>query len=93
MLGLERAIRLFPIRTGVLSPDWLVVDGRADTIGAAGVQGAGYVFLFPFYLSAFPSLWLPRLCHISIYGWAPPDMYDQHSMGKWVWNERMSWLD
>ncbi|KAF8556922.1 hypothetical protein OG21DRAFT_1505960 [Imleria badia] len=40
-VGLERAVRLFPIRTGVLSPDWLVVDGRADTIGAAGVQGAG----------------------------------------------------
>ncbi|KAG8217230.1 hypothetical protein J3R82DRAFT_5317 [Butyriboletus roseoflavus] len=39
--GLERAVRLFPIRTGVLSPDWLVVDGRADMIGAAGVQGAG----------------------------------------------------
>ncbi|KAF8431773.1 hypothetical protein L210DRAFT_984925 [Boletus edulis BED1] len=67
--GLERAVRLFPIRTGVLSPDWLVVDGRADTIGAAGVQGAG------------------------VYGWTPPDVHNEHATGKWVWNERMSWLD
>ncbi|KAI9568965.1 hypothetical protein HD554DRAFT_2254838 [Boletus coccyginus] len=67
--GLERAVRLFPIRTGVLSPDWLVVDGRADTIGAAGVQGAG------------------------VYGWTAPGGRDQHITGKWVWNERMSWLD
>lgn len=39
--GLERALRLFPIRTGVLSPDWIVVGGRADEVGAAGVEGAG----------------------------------------------------
>lgn len=39
--GLERAVRLFPIRTGVLSPDWIVVNGRADKFGAAGVEGAG----------------------------------------------------
>ncbi|KAI6129123.1 hypothetical protein EV401DRAFT_2194488 [Pisolithus croceorrhizus] len=39
--GLERAVRLFPIRTGVLSPDWIVVGGRADEIGTAGVEGAG----------------------------------------------------
>jgi hypothetical protein len=39
--GLERALRLFPIRTGVTVPDWLVVDGRADRIGAAGTEGAG----------------------------------------------------
>lgn len=39
--GLERALRLFPIRTGVLVPDWLVVDGRADRIGAGGAEGAG----------------------------------------------------
>lgn len=42
--GLERAVRLFPIRTGVLSPDWIVVNGRADKFGAAGVEGAGYVY-------------------------------------------------
>ncbi|KAG1749124.1 uncharacterized protein EDB91DRAFT_1235611 [Suillus paluster] len=39
--GLERALRLFPIRTGVLVPDWLVVDARADRIGAGGAEGAG----------------------------------------------------
>ncbi|OAX43816.1 hypothetical protein K503DRAFT_730813 [Rhizopogon vinicolor AM-OR11-026] len=39
--GLERVLRLFPIRTGVLVPDWLVVDGRADRIGAAGIEGTG----------------------------------------------------
>ncbi|KAI6117595.1 hypothetical protein EDD16DRAFT_1520024 [Pisolithus croceorrhizus] len=39
--GLERAVRLFPIRTGVLSPDWIVVGGRADGVGTAGVEGAG----------------------------------------------------
>jgi len=39
--GLERVLRLFPIRTGVTVPDWLVVDGRADRIGAAGTEGAG----------------------------------------------------
>jgi len=39
--GLERVLRLFPIRTGITVPDWLVVDGKADRIGAAGVEGAG----------------------------------------------------
>ncbi|KAG1879397.1 hypothetical protein C8R48DRAFT_752447 [Suillus tomentosus] len=39
--GLERALRLFPIRTGVLVPDWLVVDEGADRIGAGGAEGAG----------------------------------------------------
>ncbi|KAG2149291.1 hypothetical protein DEU56DRAFT_869477 [Suillus clintonianus] len=39
--GLERALRLFPVRTGVLVPDWLVVDERADRIGAGGVEAAG----------------------------------------------------
>ncbi|KAI6110086.1 hypothetical protein F5141DRAFT_1215536 [Pisolithus sp. B1] len=44
--GLERAVRLFPIRTGVLSPDWIVVGGRADGVGIAGVEGAGYACRF-----------------------------------------------
>jgi len=39
--GLERAARLFPIRTGVATPDWLVIGGAADCVGAAGVLGAG----------------------------------------------------
>ncbi|KAK1229074.1 hypothetical protein PQX77_007890 [Marasmius sp. AFHP31] len=39
--GLERAARLFPIRTGVTVPDWVVVGPDADKVGAAGVVSAG----------------------------------------------------
>ncbi|KAJ7632248.1 hypothetical protein FB45DRAFT_744737 [Roridomyces roridus] len=39
--GLERAARLFPIRTGVTVPDWIITSSRADQTGAAGVLGAG----------------------------------------------------
>ncbi|KAH7909149.1 hypothetical protein BJ138DRAFT_1090031 [Hygrophoropsis aurantiaca] len=39
--GLERAARLFPIRTGVPIPDWVVVGAGADGMGAAGIEGAG----------------------------------------------------
>lgn len=39
--ALERTARLFPIRTGVTTPDWLVIAPDADRIGAAGVLGAG----------------------------------------------------
>ena len=39
--GLERALRLFPIRTGVAVPDWIVVGGKMDNFGAGGVKGAG----------------------------------------------------
>ncbi|KAI0048234.1 hypothetical protein FA95DRAFT_1540157 [Auriscalpium vulgare] len=39
--GLERLARLFPIRTGVSVPDWLIIGRAADTVGAAGVEGAG----------------------------------------------------
>ncbi|KAJ7043274.1 hypothetical protein C8F04DRAFT_1074310 [Mycena alexandri] len=39
--GLERAGRLFPIRTGVTVPDWVITSSRADQVGAAGVVGAG----------------------------------------------------
>ncbi|KAI0933809.1 hypothetical protein AcV5_005858 [Taiwanofungus camphoratus] len=38
---LERAIRLFPIRTGVPSPDWIMVDAHADIVGSGAVEGAG----------------------------------------------------
>ncbi|KAJ7074338.1 hypothetical protein C8F01DRAFT_1043491 [Mycena amicta] len=41
--GLERAGRLFPIRTGVTVPDWLITSSPADQIGAAGILGAGRV--------------------------------------------------
>ena len=40
--GLERAVRLFPIRTGVTVPDWIVVGAQADDRGTGGVRGAGY---------------------------------------------------
>lgn len=41
--GLERAVRLFPIRTGLALADWMVVGKRADKRGAAGIEKAGYV--------------------------------------------------
>jgi hypothetical protein len=41
--ALERAIRLFPIRTGIAVPDWVVLDDKADNLGAGGVQAAGLV--------------------------------------------------
>jgi hypothetical protein len=44
--GLEKAARLFPIRTGVAVPDWLIIDRGADRVGAAGVVGGGYVIFF-----------------------------------------------
>ncbi|KAJ7093157.1 hypothetical protein C8R44DRAFT_399607 [Mycena epipterygia] len=45
--GLERAGRLFPIRTGVTVPDWVIISGRAEETGAGGVIGAGCVFFLP----------------------------------------------
>jgi len=39
--GLERAVRLFPVRTGVPAPDWILTDKNADGLGAAGVRAAG----------------------------------------------------
>jgi hypothetical protein len=41
--ALERIYRLFPMRTGIAIPDWLVIGPSADVIGAAGVSGAGFV--------------------------------------------------
>lgn len=41
--GLERAYRQFPLRTGVTTPDWLVMSEGVDNLGAAGLDGAGYV--------------------------------------------------
>ncbi|KAI0664567.1 hypothetical protein C8Q70DRAFT_1041331 [Cubamyces menziesii] len=40
-VGLERALRLFPIRTGITVPDWVIVTRQADERGTAGVEGAG----------------------------------------------------
>ncbi|KZT74257.1 hypothetical protein DAEQUDRAFT_702566 [Daedalea quercina L-15889] len=39
--GLERALRLFPIRTGVPVPDWVVTTASTDEFGAGGIEGAG----------------------------------------------------
>lgn len=39
--GLERAWRLFPYRTGVPVPDWIVIGRDADWQSAGGVLGAG----------------------------------------------------
>ncbi|KAF9459360.1 hypothetical protein BDZ94DRAFT_1199681 [Collybia nuda] len=39
--ALERAARLFPIRTGVVGTSWLLVGRYAESIGAAGITGAG----------------------------------------------------
>lgn len=39
--GSERAIRLFPYRTGVPTPDFIFIGPTADKVGAAGVLGAG----------------------------------------------------
>ncbi|KAL6309159.1 hypothetical protein BKA93DRAFT_821973 [Sparassis latifolia] len=39
--GLERGIRLFPTRTGVTLPDFLVIGPQADTIGAGAVEATG----------------------------------------------------
>lgn len=44
--GLERALRLFPIRTALPGPDFVVIGPEADELGAGGVRAAGYVFLY-----------------------------------------------
>lgn len=44
--SLERALRLFPYRTGVAVPDWLVAGEKMDSIGAGGIEAAGYVPYF-----------------------------------------------
>ena len=38
--GMENVLRLFPTRTGVFGPDWMVVSPETATLGAAGVTGA-----------------------------------------------------
>lgn len=51
--GMERAVRLFPIRTGVAVPDWLVTSEWADDVGSAGVVGAGFDIPFSCPLHCF----------------------------------------
>ena len=38
---MENVLRLFPIRTGVFGPDWMVISPEMAIFGAAGVTGAG----------------------------------------------------
>ncbi|KDQ06009.1 hypothetical protein BOTBODRAFT_60799 [Botryobasidium botryosum FD-172 SS1] len=40
--GYERALRLFPLRTGVPNPEWLVAGKAIDTRGWGGILGAGF---------------------------------------------------
>ncbi|KAH9911416.1 uncharacterized protein B0H18DRAFT_1062622 [Fomitopsis serialis] len=40
-VGLERGLRLFPIRTGVPIPHWVVITDHADKMRAGGIEGAG----------------------------------------------------
>jgi hypothetical protein len=39
--GLEKAARLFPIRTSITVPDWLIIGDGADHVGIGGIIGAG----------------------------------------------------
>lgn len=39
--ALERVAKLFPLRTGVAAPSWIVTSKEADVLGAAGIYGAG----------------------------------------------------
>lgn len=39
--SLEQLARLFPIRTGVAGPSWVVTSSLLDQIGAGGVRGTG----------------------------------------------------
>lgn len=40
--GLERAAKLFPYRTGVGQPDWIVVGPKMGAQGMQGVEAMGY---------------------------------------------------
>lgn len=39
--GYERAMRAFPLRTGVPNPEWIVLGPQVDTLSIGGVLGAG----------------------------------------------------
>ena len=41
-LGLEKAAKLFPYRTGVGQPDWIVVGSKIGVQGMQGVEAMGY---------------------------------------------------
>ncbi|KAG5718671.1 3',5'-cyclic-nucleotide phosphodiesterase [Termitomyces sp. T112] len=39
--SLERLARLFPIRTGVVAPSWIVTSSLSNRIGTGGIRGTG----------------------------------------------------
>jgi len=41
-VGLEKAVKLFPYRTGVGQPDWIVVGSKMGVQGMEGVEAMGY---------------------------------------------------
>ena len=41
-VGLEKAAKLFPYRTGVGQPDWIVVGSKMGVQGMQGVKAMGY---------------------------------------------------
>lgn len=41
--ALERTARLFPIRTGISVPDWLLITANADQMGTGGIVATGQV--------------------------------------------------
>lgn len=41
-MGLEKAAKLFPYRTGVGQPDWIVVGPKMGVQGMQGVESMGY---------------------------------------------------
>jgi len=43
--ALERAARLFPIRTGITVPSWMILGPAMNELGAAGISGAGSVVI------------------------------------------------
>ncbi|CAE6439188.1 unnamed protein product [Rhizoctonia solani] len=40
--GYERILRMFPLRTGVPGPEWMIVGPDCDTKGYGGVLAAGF---------------------------------------------------
>lgn len=39
--GYERAMRAFPLRTGVPNPEWIVLGPQVDILSIGGILGAG----------------------------------------------------
>ncbi|EAU88408.2 hypothetical protein CC1G_05174 [Coprinopsis cinerea okayama7 len=41
LMSLERLGRLFPMRTGIAGPAWMITGPETDQLGAGGLEGAG----------------------------------------------------